>query len=366
MKREVVRILACPECKADLTPGVERAEGNEIMQGSLSCVACPATYPIRDGVPRFVADDSYASSFGRQWNWFRTVQLDSLNGTKESENTLGATTGWQDADYQGRLVLDAGAGAGRFAEIVANKGGEVVGVDLSRAIDAAFVNIGRRDRVHLVQADLFHMPFREGAFDLAYSIGVLHHTPDPRAAFDRVAAVVKKEGGLAVYLYAGYGPRLPRACSELVRGVTTRLPLPLMFWLSSLSVPAHYVYRLPIVGKVLRVFLSISQHPNWRWRWLDTFDWYTPKHQWKFLYPEVVRWFRACGFTDITVFDDPIRVRGVRPARDATLPEVSSLPGGPVPAVSPRAGQGRDQVFRRGAHGRLPDHSAAEKSPPSS
>src|SRR2546426_11683094 len=147
MKREVVRIPVCPECKADLTPGVERSEGNEIMQGSLSCVACPATYPIRDGVPRFVADDSYASSFGRQWNWFRTVQLDSLNGTKESENTLGDTTGWQDADYQGRLVLDAGAGAGRFAEIVANKGGEVVGVDLSRAIDAAFVNIGRREQI---------------------------------------------------------------------------------------------------------------------------------------------------------------------------------------------------------------------------
>src|SRR2546427_6711745 len=39
----------------------ERAEGNEIMQGSLSCAACPATYPIRDGVPRFVADDAYRS-----------------------------------------------------------------------------------------------------------------------------------------------------------------------------------------------------------------------------------------------------------------------------------------------------------------
>src|SRR2546427_244453 len=104
---------------------------------------------------------------------------------------------------------------------------------------------GRRSALR-GRSDLFHMPCREGEFDVAYSICVLHHTPDPRAAFERVAAVVKKEGGLAVYLYAGYGPRLPHAANDLVRSMTTRLPLPLMFWLSSLSVPAHYVYRLPI------------------------------------------------------------------------------------------------------------------------
>src|SRR6266850_1048815 len=314
MKDDAVRFLACPACGSDLGLAVERTEGTEIIEGSLSCPACPATYPIRGGIPRFVADDSYASSFGRQWHWFRTIQLDSLSGRKESESTLYGTTGWQDADYLGRLVLDAGAGAGRFAEIVANKGGEVVGVDISQAIDAAYANIGRRERVHLIQADLFHMPFRAATFDLAYSIGVLHHTPDPRAAFERVAAVVKKGGGLAVYLYSGYGLRLAHACSDLLRAGTTRIPLPLMFWLCPLSGPLYYVYRIPILGNALRILLPISRHPNWRWRWLDMFDWYTPKYQWKFLYPEVIRWFRACGFPDITVFDDPIRVRGVRTA----------------------------------------------------
>jgi len=358
MKRDAVRFLVCPTCKGELAIGIQYAEGKEIMQGSLSCAACPATYPTRDGVPRFVADDAYASSFGRQWNWFRAVQIDSLNGTKESETTLYATTGWEAADYEGRLVLDAGAGAGRFAEIVANKGGEVVGVDLSRAVDAAFVTMGRRERFHLIQADLFHLPFRDATFDLAYSIGVLHHTPEPRAAFERVAAAVKKGGGLAVYLYAGYGPRLARANSDLVRSVTTRLPHLLMFWLCSLAVPAHYVYRLPVVGRVLRFFLSISQHPNWRWRWLDTFDWYTPRYQWKFLYPEVTRWFRACGFTDISVFDDPIRMRGVRPAREVALPAASSPPAEPARMVSPRPGPGPAQR----TYGRFPGHAAAEES----
>jgi hypothetical protein len=50
--------------------------------------------------------------------------------------------------------------------------------------------------------------------------------------------------------------------------------------------------------------------PDWRWRWLDTFDWYTPKYQWKFLYPEVFRWFRDNGFEHVALFDGPIRMCG--------------------------------------------------------
>jgi len=190
------------------------------------------------------------------------------------------------------------------------KDAEVVGIDLTTAVDVAYSNFGRHEKIHLIQADLFAMPFREETFDLAYSIGVLHHTPDPRAAFERVAATVKKGGALAVYLYAGYGPT--HHFPDMIRKVTTRLPLRMMFAISAIAVPLYYLYRLPVLGKVLRLLPLISLHPNWRWRWLDTFDWYTPRYQWKLLYPEVFRWFRTSGFLDIEVFDDPIRMRGVK------------------------------------------------------
>jgi SAM-dependent methyltransferase len=308
MKPALLDILACPRCKEALDLRTDAGDGIEVHEGTLRCPMCGRNYRITGGIPRFVEGGSYAASFGRQWHWFRRVQLDSQSGSDESARTLAATTGWTEADYRGRLVLDAGVGAGRFAEVVANNGGEVVGVDLSRAIDAAYENIGRRPNVHLVQADIMAIPFREGTFDLAYSIGVLHHTPDPERAFGRVAAAVRKGGALAIYVYARYGPS--HRFSDAIRRVTTRLPLPVLRAVSALAVPAYYLYRVPVISGPLGMVCPISQHPDWRWRWLDTFDWYSPKYQWKLLYPEVFRWFQSNGFRNIELFDEPIRMRG--------------------------------------------------------
>jgi ubiquinone/menaquinone biosynthesis C-methylase UbiE/uncharacterized protein YbaR (Trm112 family) len=308
MKRRALDFLVCPSCKKELELQVELEQSNEIMTGSLECRLCEKKYPILKGVPRFVELGDYASSFGYQWNRFREVQIDSVNGGNESKRTLFETTGWQEEDYRGRLILDAGVGAGRFAELVAKMGGEIVGVDLTEAIDAAFETVGRHDNAHLIQADIFSMPFRDETFDMAYSIGVLHHTPDTRTAFKHVASAVKRGGGLAVYLYHCYGPE--HKFSDFYRKLTTRLPVRLMLWVSWLAVPFYYLYHIPLIGNVLRVMLPISMHPDWRWRWLDTFDSYTPKYQWKYQYPEVYGWFRSDGFDEIEIFDEPIRMRG--------------------------------------------------------
>ncbi|HEY2946037.1 MAG TPA: methyltransferase domain-containing protein [Vicinamibacteria bacterium] len=310
MKRSALEFLVCPLCRDALDLHVEAEDGAEVITGRLRSPGCGRDYPIVRGVPRFVDSQAYASSFGFQWNRFARVQLDSFNGTRQSEEALEACTGWTTADYQGKRVLDAGVGAGRYAEVVAGKGGEVVGIDLTTAVDAAWESIGRRERVHLVQADIFAMPFREASFDMAYSIGVLHHTPDTRAAFERVAAMVKPGGGLAVYLYGRNG--LAQRFPDTIRKVTTRLPVRAMLALSSLAVPLYYPYRLPGVGKVLYTLCPISMHADWRWRWLDTFDWYTPHYQWKLLYPEVFHWFRENGFQDVQIFDEPIRMRGLK------------------------------------------------------
>ena len=87
--------------------------------------------------------------------------------------------------------------------------------------------------------------------------------------------------------------------SDVLRVVTTRLPLRVMWALSAAAVPLYYLYRLPVVGKIAAWRCRFRWSANWRWRWLDTFDWYTPKYQFKYLYPEVFRWFRDDGFHDV-------------------------------------------------------------------
>jgi uncharacterized protein YbaR (Trm112 family) len=90
MKPTALDVLVCPACKADLDVHAAVVQGHEILEGTLTCSSCRTEYPIRRGVPRFVPDGLYASSFGRQWNWFRTVQLDSMTGLDSSDRTLRA------------------------------------------------------------------------------------------------------------------------------------------------------------------------------------------------------------------------------------------------------------------------------------
>jgi SAM-dependent methyltransferase len=212
-------------------------------------------------------------------------------------------TGLRPEDVRGRLILDAGVGAGRFAEVASRWGGRVVGVDISFSVDAALENLRDRENVALLQADLMAPPFAPEAFDIVYSIGVLHHTPNARHAFESVARLVRPGGTIALWVYSGHN-RWYRF-SDLYRRFTTHLPKRLLYALSHIAVPFHYLCRLPLVGRLLRHLVPMSDHPNWRWRILDTFDWYSPVYQSKHTFPEVVRWLKEAGFSEIELFDDP-------------------------------------------------------------
>jgi SAM-dependent methyltransferase len=266
---------------------------------------------VRNGVPRFVASDAYTQSFSYEWQQFARTQLDSQTGRTDTRDRLQASLNFPLADLKGKLVLDAGCGMGRFAEIVQQYGGEYVGMDYSLAIDAAQANVGGRDNVHFVQADIFNLPFADRAFDLIISLGVLHHTPDARRAFGALPRVLKPGGKLSVTVYDA-GNKVYVANTRFWRKFTTRLPRRTLHTLSYAAAPLYYLWTLPLVGWAFRTIAFISLERDWRWRVLDTFDWYSPRYMTWHTHHEVFGWFKDNGFEQVEVLAPSVSQIGVR------------------------------------------------------
>jgi SAM-dependent methyltransferase len=306
MPLDLEGILACPNCQRPL-PGL----GSWAAEGVI-CETCGTRFPLVGGIPRFVPSDAYVHSFSFEWNRHRRTQLDH-EASRESEETFRQKTGLGPKDVAGKLTLDVGCGMGRFADVVSRWGAQVVGVDLSLAVEAAYANVGERENARILQADLYHLPFKPESFDIVYTIGVLHHTPACEQAFRSLVQFVRPGGRLCVWVY---GPmelwvHVARCYRRLTVGMSPRL----LHALCRIAVPWYYLCRLPLIGSAFYMLLPISLHPRATWRVLDTFDWYSPRYQSLHTFPEVYRWFRSEGFEDISLLDVPVAVAGTRPKK---------------------------------------------------
>ena len=310
MKPSFLDIVICPKCGSPLHLSGAVDLAPEVEGGELKCQNAH-TFPIIGGIPRFVNSELYVENFGFEWNVHALTQLDGAS-SDESERTFRAKTGFTPEDLRGRLILDVGCGMGRFSDVVSRWGGTVVGIDLSRAVEAAQRNIGGRENVNIAQADIFELPFRDETFDFIFSIGVLHHTPSTKAAFDRLPKLLRTNGRIAIWVYNSYSPFQWRF-ADFYRRFTPRLPKRILHALCHAAVPIYFVYKVPILGLFLRWVLPVSNHPRAEWRVLDTFDWYSPKYQWKHSYEEVFPWFEENGLTSIRVLKVPVALQGIKP-----------------------------------------------------
>lgn len=284
MKSELMRLVRCPKCR----------QGNLEVVGEpvrdLVCRSCDSSVPIVEGIPRLAGlSDSYVASFGRQWNRYDVARPEEDEATFRVKTTVSAS------ELAGRVVLDAGCGGGRYAHLAGSHGASVIGVDLSAAVAKAAAVCSALPHVLILQADLLDLPLAEAAFDFVYSIGVLHHTPDPRRAFAEIARRVKRGGRLAVWLYRRNTPPQEWLNSGL-RSVTMRLPARV---LEVICVGLGLIGSIPILNQTLNKVVNFSNHADWTLRVCDNFDWYAPRYQSHHSIDELKRWFVEEGFTDI-------------------------------------------------------------------
>ncbi len=268
----------------------------EVLDESCGELICPGgcRYAVKEDIPRFISSTSYADAFGAQWKRYRLTQLDSYTGVGISERRVRRNVGeelW--GQLEGRHVLEAGCGAGRFTEILLHRGAFVTSIDLSEAVDANVCNFPVGGKHRVAQADILSLPFGPRSFDVAFCLGVIQHTPDPTLAITRLFDQVKPGGWLIIDQYTYHLSRHTKT-APLFRAVLRRVDpetgVKATEGLVDLFLPLHKAMRDVRFGQMLLSRLSpvqayyqaypeLSDDVLREWALLDTHDALTDWHR---------------------------------------------------------------------------------------
>ncbi len=246
-----------------------------------------------NGILRFTNESSYASLFGDQWKNYRLTQLDSYSGIPISANRLNRCLGNLKNDLKNKLVLEAGCGAGRFTEIILEKGAVLVSSDLSSAVEVNQENFPQNENHLVIQADINDMPFANESFDVVVCLGVIQHTPDPEHTIENLYKLVKRGGSLVIDHYAFnrshcfrlaplYRNKLKGKSSEVTIPNTQRLVKKYLPWHKKFAksrVMSMLLNRLSPVISYYRAFPQLNEVQQQEWAMLDTHDSLTDWHK---------------------------------------------------------------------------------------
>src|SRR4030095_6023754 len=203
MKLRLLPLLACPSCAGEVRLlETWKTDGAEVLEGRLICSGCGEQFPVTRGVPRCAAlgqveaeKAATASSFGFEWKHF------TQHDKRYADQLLGWLSPVKPDFFEGKIVLDGGCGKGRHMLLAADWGArDVVGIDLSDAVESAFAATQGVENMHVVQADICHLPLKP-VFDYAFTVGVLDHIPDPLDGFKSLASKVRPSGHLSAWVY---------------------------------------------------------------------------------------------------------------------------------------------------------------------
>mgnify|MGYP000156238148 CR=1 FL=1 len=332
MHQELYHRLRCPQCHGRLLLQLESSPADENASGWLDCLVCVARYPVVEGIPRFVPMQNYADSFGLIWHIFCRSVLDSALGVTHTRERFLRETGWTPESLQGRWVLEVGCGAGRFTEILLDCGAIVVAVDCSSSVDVCRRNLGPRDQLHLIQADVYALPFRPGTFDAVCSFGMLHRTPDARRACLALPPQLKEGGKLAVDIapprwFRRFGPTA--WLRLLTQRMSTDHAMAFALQLTNWLLPCQQALgRVPFIGRWLQRLLPIapvealgtcSPDAIHQRACLAMCDRLTAVHHHPGRIETLAAWLAEAGLEQTHVYRDNSMIvgRGVKPCRKA-------------------------------------------------
>jgi SAM-dependent methyltransferase len=192
---DVRELLACPACRGELS-------------ADWRCFACGACFDAPNGIPNLRLSGDTRTELVR--TFYDAAPFpgyparDSLSTFRVRAERSRFTQLLDRAVPGDARIAEVGCGTGQMSLYLARADRVVIAADLSRSSlllgTAAARRFGIR-HVHFVETDLHRSALKSGAFDVVYSSGVLHHTPNPRAAFAEVARLARRGGIVIVGVY---------------------------------------------------------------------------------------------------------------------------------------------------------------------
>ena len=254
-------------------------QGNTFISGN-------AFVEIINGIPRFAKDGAYASLFGDQWKEYKKTQLDSFSGLPITETRLNRCLGNLKDNLSGKVVLEAGCGAGRFTELLLKKGATLVSSDLSSAVEVNAENFPINDKHLVIQSDINDMPYADESFDLVVCLGVIQHTTNSEKTIEDLYKLVKKGGTLVIDHYSfnkSHYFRVAPLYRNILKKKTAEETIPYTQKLVKRFLPWHQKFagnrllsmllnRISPVISYYRSFPQLNDKQQEEWAMLDTHD----------------------------------------------------------------------------------------------
>ena len=206
-------LLACPACGGVLSP-------------AWFCVSCGAAYDAADGIPNLRLPGDARTEVVRRF--YERAPFpgyppnDSLTALRARAGRSEFVRLLDRAIAGDARIVEIGCGTGQMCLYLARADRVVIGADLTRASLALGAAAARRfgvERAQFVETDLLRPGLSAGVFDVVYSAGVLHHTPNPRESFATLARLAKPGGVIVVGVYNRYA-RMPSRLRRLMGRLT--------------------------------------------------------------------------------------------------------------------------------------------------
>jgi len=178
---------------------------------------------------------SSTERFGYEWNKYSAIKEIYEDQFKNWVNPLEPT------DFFGKKILDAGCGMGRNSYWAIKWGAkEVVAFDFDqRSVEAAKKNLAEFNNTKVFFKSIYDLDW-QNEFDLAFSIGVIHHLKDPRLAIKNLIRSLKPGGKLVIWVYGYEGNEwIVKFINPIRINFTSKIPVKLANIVS-------YFFSLPL------------------------------------------------------------------------------------------------------------------------